>query len=300
LEATGLNKKLEWVVVGNGISDISENELEIWYQPQDRISVQLKPPGQDWLPVIEPGSSMQNIEIGNGTFVSIYSELYNPGNGHNRIAIYLTPTMTRDTIIGVAPGTWEVRLIGAEIRDGRYNCWIERDDPRHAGDFEGESYWQFPSFFAESTFVDDSSISTLACGDRIVAVANLDDETQTVNVSSSQGPTRDGRFKPDISAPGTRIWAANGFDDNAQWISKTGTSMASPYVAGVAASMITLNPSLTAAQILGIIRRTASPLPGRAYQWQNDAGFGGIDINACLKEAIASNDYFDIEPGDVS
>ena len=33
-------------------------------------------------------------------------------------------------------------------------------------------------------------------------------------VSSSQGPTRDDRMKPDIAAPGTDIVAANGFGEN--------------------------------------------------------------------------------------
>ncbi len=51
----------------------------------------------------------------------------------------------------------------------------------------------------------------------------------------------------------------------------TGTSMASPHVAGVAALMLSINPNLTAAQIGGIIRRTSSPLsapatPGRTGQ----------------------------------
>src|SRR5690242_16861612 len=41
----GLNVELEWVVVGNGLLDISENEFELWYGPQDRFTVQLKPPG---------------------------------------------------------------------------------------------------------------------------------------------------------------------------------------------------------------------------------------------------------------
>ena len=33
-----------------------------------------------------------------------------------------------------------------------------------------------------------------------------------INISSSQGPTRDGRFKPDAAAVGTDVLAANGFD----------------------------------------------------------------------------------------
>jgi subtilisin family serine protease len=62
--------------------------------------------------------------------------------------------------------------------------------------------------------------------------------------------------------------------------------MASPYVAGVSALMLSLNPKLTAAQISGIIRRTSQPPTGASYAWSNDAGFGVIDAQACLAEAV--------------
>lgn len=65
----------------------------------------------------------------------------------------------------------------------------------------------------------------------------------------------------------------------------TGTSMASPYVAGVIGLMLAAEPTLTAAQILGIIRATARPLPGATYRWANDLGFGVISPAACVTEA---------------
>ena len=37
IPARGLTKDIEWIVVGNSLADISENELEIWYSPQDRF-----------------------------------------------------------------------------------------------------------------------------------------------------------------------------------------------------------------------------------------------------------------------
>ncbi len=37
VQSRGLDVELEWVVVGDGIADFSENELEIWYSPQDRF-----------------------------------------------------------------------------------------------------------------------------------------------------------------------------------------------------------------------------------------------------------------------
>ena len=102
---------------------------------------------------------------------------------------------------------------------------------------------------SESSFVDRSTVSTLACGQRIVSVANFDEQRRRINITSSQGPTRDGRQKPDIAAPGTDVVAASGFTPGAPWVAMTGTSMASPYVAGVVALMLAANRQLTGAQV---------------------------------------------------
>ena len=40
--------------------------------------------------------------------------------------------------------------------------------------------------------------------------------------------------------------------------------------AGVVALMLQMDPKLTAAQITGILRRTAQPLPGTDFNWQDD------------------------------
>src|SRR5262249_38763733 len=138
---------------------------------------------------------------------------------------------------------------------------------------------------------DICQINSLACSPRIISVANLDFKKGCIHISSSQGPTRDGRFKPDVAAFGTDIVAANAFDPDgtSQWISMTGTSMASPFVCGVAAAMLSIAPQLNAAQIGGIIQRTARPLAGKTYEWANDAGFGVIDPTACLIEALSFN-----------
>ena len=109
------------------------------------------------------------------------------------------------------------------------------------------------------------------------------------------GPTRDGRPKPDVAAPGTNIVAANGFADPDQpWIALSGTSMASPFVAGVAGLMLAVAPELTSAQIEGILRRTARPLPGASFAWVKDAGFGCLDPDACIEEVRHVNERKDL------
>jgi len=294
--ARGLVKDIGWVVVGNGVADISENELEIWYSPQDRFSVSVRAPGSEqWVGPVEPQQYIENRLLPEGCIVSVYNELYHPANGANYISIYLSPFFGEPGVVGIPAGDWTVRLRGEEVRDGKYHGWIERDDPRRRGRVGERETWRFPSFFSAASNVDNSSVSSLACGHRVISVANLDADTERINISSSQGPTRDNRFKPDTAAPGTNVVAAKGFAGPGDlWVSMTGTSMASPFVAGVAGLMLAAEPKLTAAQIEGIIIRTALPLPGDSFVWRDSAGFGRIDPEACIREAAQINDRKDI------
>ena len=294
--AAGLTRDLRWVVVGNRIADLSENEMEIWHPAQDRMIVQLRPPGGPWLQPVGPGQYIENHQLDDGSYVSIYNEIYHHANGENYIAIYLSPLLSDEGIVGVRAGEWVVRLIGEAIHDGSFHAWIERDDPRRLGPIGEREAWRFPSYFAEDTYVDECTVSSLACGHRVLSVANLDTTGGRVNPTSSQGPTRDGRSKPDLAAPGTDVLAACGFDPDRPWVRMTGTSMASPFVCGVAGLMLAVDPDLSAAQIHGIMRRTARPLPGSDFRWRNDAGFGEIDPERCVAEAASFRMRTDLTP----
>jgi subtilisin family serine protease len=285
IPARQLVADLEWTVVGNGIADLSENELEVWYSAQDRFAVKVKPPDGDWTEEIEPGEFIENRELPDKTFLSIYNELYTASNGLNYIAIYLSPQLRQPQVVGVPAGQWLVRLIGRDVRNGSFDAWIERDDPRRVGRIGQRAAWVFPSFFSEASVVDESTVSSLACGQRVVSVANLDEERRRINPTSSQGPTRDKRQKPDIAAPGTDIVAAKAFAEDGEWVKMTGTSMASPFVAGVAGLMLSVNPGLTGAQIGGILQRTAEPLPGVDFTWDKTWGFGLLAREQCVEEA---------------
>jgi subtilisin family serine protease len=294
--ATGLRHDLTWVVVGNEVADISENEMEIWYSPQDRISVELRPPGGPWIGPVAPGDRIRNQVLDNGTVLSVISETYYPANGANRIAIVLSPFYGpvedgMQTVGPVAAGEWQVRLTGTVVRDGRYDAWIERDDPRRMPGVGGR-IWRYPSFFAPGSYTDDRMISSLACAERLLSVANVDVGRNVANITSSRGPTRDGRFKPDIGADGTDILAARALDRRKPWVSMSGTSMASPYVCGVAALMLGIAPKLTSAQIQGIMRSTSRPLAGHDFAWRKDTGFGVVDPAACVDEAAKYEQAF--------
>jgi hypothetical protein len=91
--------------------------------------------------------------------------------------------------------------------------------------------------------------------------------------SSSRGKTADGRVKPDVSAPGFRITSANN-NTAAGYVTSSGTSMATPFVAGVALLMLEANPALTPQNVKDKIMQTAEDW-GRGPD--NAAGTTGAD-----------------------
>jgi serine protease AprX len=72
------------------------------------------------------------------------------------------------------------------------------------------------------------------------------------------------------------------------YMAMDGTSMASPIVAGVAATMIEANPSLSPQQVKDILMQTAKPLP-RTSQYAQGAGV--VDADAAVKMAEQLKKY---------
>lgn len=99
---------------------------------------------------------------------------------------------------------------------------------------------------------------------------------------SSRGLTADGRMKPDICAPGVYITSAKANSSN-QYVTYSGTSMATPFTAGTAALMLDANPNLTPAQVISYITGTAQDwgTPGKDL----DYGYGKLDGYNAIKSA---------------
>ncbi len=73
---------------------------------------------------------------------------------------------------------------------------------------------------------------------------------------SSRGPTVDGRTKPDIVAPGYTITAAQ-YHTTAGYVEKSGTSMATPFAAGIVALGLQKDPAMTPAAFVSQAAGTA-------------------------------------------
>lgn len=119
------------------------------------------------------------------------------------------------------------------------------------------------------------------------------ERTTNISTFSSIGPTRDGRMKPELAAPGQGIGASlsSSISRSASFVlpgSKhhinQGTSMAAPHVTGAVAVLLGKFPTLTATQVKSLLTSTATvdAMTGSVpnYTW----GYGKMNIlNAMLK-----------------
>ncbi|MDR1798111.1 MAG: S8 family serine peptidase [Clostridiales Family XIII bacterium] len=94
-------------------------------------------------------------------------------------------------------------------------------------------------------------------------------------------PHSDHNAKKDIAAPGVNIYSTV---LGSSYGTMSGSSMASPYVAGVAALVMSANPSLPSAKIAEILKSNAIDLgaPGR----DNYYGYGLVDAKKSVEEAM--------------
>jgi subtilisin family serine protease len=126
------------------------------------------------------------------------------------------------------------------------------------------------------------------------------DDASGLAAFSSRGPTPEGRIKPDVVAPGTAILSARsaavatpltafGTSSDADWSFDSGTSMATPLVAGCAAvlretlvtnGMATPSAALIKALLVnGAVQLAGQYTPSEAGPSpNNNSGFGRVDL----------------------
>ena len=83
------------------------------------------------------------------------------------------------------------------------------------------------------------------------------DKNTAIAIYSSQGPTEEGRVKPNLAYVGSNVMSV-AFNTGDQYTDMSGTSMATPGAAGVAALMYQANPDLSPFDIKNIMQETAT------------------------------------------
>jgi len=203
--------------------DEGEGELELRVGGDQPVML---PVGGHRRPVADlpPDAQAAVRDASGAVLVSGFHRIGNPGNGANQVDLFLWQ--------GAPRGTWAVVLHGEQVNVGSADAYIERTDPRH-----------------QSRFLPDAATSrgttnSVCNGWLPLSVGAYDarSPSRPPGSFSSAGPTRDGRTKPDVAAPGLGIQAARSAVGRADdtWsrdglTCKSGTSMAAPHVTGLVA-----------------------------------------------------------------
>jgi subtilisin family serine protease len=256
--------------------DEDEIYLEIWYSTSDEMNISLKcPDGQ----IVNGSTSSSGFSTPRGT---IHIGHDSSGKGKAWRIMVVSPTnMTEDQ--------WTISLQGNSILDrAEWDAWLSTK-----GKF-------LPGFGYEVTA--NKTVTVPGTAQNVITVGAYVTRTQWTTKNgtnyqdkasealgdlarfSSRGPTRDGRLKPELCAPGKVIVSAKPIDTVGSETNPTelhsvkqGTSMAAPHITGVAAIMMECNPDLTASAVKEIMKMTArqdiytsETAPDSSYKW----GFG--------------------------
>ncbi len=258
--------------------------FNVWYEGEGDVSLELTSPGF--------GNEVETFRAGRGELLETRwdgraitidnaSEGPYPFNGDNQIAVVLEGVEEESV--------WTVTLRHGG-GPGRFDGWValsglgtfSRSDARSTISEPGNA----------RHLITVGAYTTRARWDSIMGRAfgfvGGSPEGQ-IAPFSSRGPTRDGRQKPDVAAPGTAIVSALAAGSDLGTIPQLvvpdgahaalqGTSMAAPHVAGAIALMLQADPGLTPRGALARLRGTAAGddftglLPNEAW------GFGKLDI----------------------
>ncbi len=265
--------------------------LTLWYDPGDAFTLALITPGGQELAVPAIGnvdsfsSSSVDIEIGRQT--------YAPSNliQVQIILSFRSPSPAPSLLNG-----WAVRLTCTSAVIGRLDGWFANNG---FGQFDPHPLVEQ----ARTVGMAATARSCIAVASHVSKNAWSSDAGPQQDLSvlvgrsspfSSQGPTRDGRQKPDISAPGQFLTAAlaagselANFGERA-WTAKKlltieGTSMAAPVVTGVIALLLQKKKSLKPDQVRDILASSATiDAHVGTVGWNPTFGNGKVNVEQAI------------------
>ncbi|OGP34451.1 MAG: hypothetical protein A2X88_00500 [Deltaproteobacteria bacterium GWC2_65_14] len=253
------------------LEDTSGAAAEIYADGDDRYTVTATL-GSDTVTVASGSSGLSP-----GGWISVSNRTFLPSNGATFISVFFLPQSTGQS----------------------GNIQLRRTRNGGSGKLDGYIDWNEGTF---DTATESGSITEPANADNVIAVGSYNTKSGGeagpiggISSFSSLGPTRDGRMKPDVAAPGSVIYSARSRDAffnpsevvpaNDNYVILQGTSMAAPHVAGIAALVWESNPALTGAQMRERLKRTSTPiLPTPNTTW----GYGKANALAAVSASVAS------------
>ncbi|MDD1683451.1 MAG: S8 family serine peptidase [Methanoregula sp.] len=262
--------------------------LNGWYAGSDKFRVGVSSPQGMKCPDLglqDSGEEPKTYDL-EDCRVTLANAGPDPGNNDNNFIVYIE---SADGGRPIPSGIWRLSLKGDQVKNGAVDIWTNTTMPDEIG-------------FTGTSVKDAMKIGSPGAAGSAVTVAsyttknewtNIDNEQYTydamalddISSFSSEGPLRNGTKKPDVAAPGAWLVSALSADSEVTrpyyirpgFRLMCGTSMASPFVAGLAALLLQRDPSAGPADIKKLLKAN-SHIPGKkAGTHSTKWGYGFID-----------------------
>lgn len=245
------------VKVGKNQHDLN---LQIYCQKPDKVNIGIvSPSGEVLNEVYVRIKELNNYKfIYEGTTVDIIYLFPDEANSDETIIIRFK---------NIREGTWQIRLYGEKIVDGRYWAWMPQRE----------------LLDEDTRFFDPIQRTTLtipATARGVVATAFYNQDLNSTVTQSGRGYTRDGRIKPDIVAGGVNALVPQ---SGGGTTTASGSSVATSVLAGCCAIILQWaivegnDPDISARKVISYIIRGAKMRQGDIYP-NIDWGYGILDI----------------------
>ena len=244
--------------------------IQLWKSYSDQFTITLIHPNGNRREVIAPVPGSNRFQMENTTVLVYYGEP-SPYSQFQEIYFELLP----EENAYVDSGIWQIALTPERVVDGGYNLWLP------AGSTISPA-----TGFLDSVPETTLTIPSTAFG--VITVGAYDSYTDAPAAFSGRGYTRALRqVKPDLVAPGVDIISCA---PGGGYASRTGTSMATPFVTGAVALLMQWgivagrDPYLYGEKVKAYLISGARPLPVIREYPNPQLGWGALCVSDSLPE----------------
>jgi minor extracellular serine protease Vpr len=240
--------------------------VQIWKNYYDHFDVVITAPNGTRVGPIPEILGTQQFRIGQTEIFLYYGEP-TPYNPQQEIYVELIPTVRY-----INSGVWRIELVPRRIVTGDYDMWLPAGGVKNPA-----TRFLLPSEF--------TTLTIPSTADMVVSVGAYNAYTDSYAPFSGRGFTRNLRIKPDLVAPGVNI---NSCAPGGGYAIRSGTSMATPFVAGSAALLMQWgivngnDPFLYAEKIKAYLINGARPLRIESIYPNRTLGYGAL----CLERSL--------------